>query len=353
MGDDNSQKIVKYTLESYIGRPISEIETNERQKEAIERLMNLREDKFQELCYDVSNEIHKRNGMKYDVTNKMSKRFSMLTEKNFKNLVVDLLVVYYRKNPNKKPETMPVFLNSLEDLIETLKSESANESFIKKIEGLGLYHKIQEMIYYIRRNIGEQITEELEQILDYVSLEIETEIGTESCKFFEALSYPEIFVNNYLSSKYCSKLCDAEVSKVKAIKEYIQETIRLKEPNDLTKNKMCDLMKLIIDNVCIPAKHFQNYEKETKYVIESLENIKDELTNKTSMDISKALDKLDTVIERFKETDFNNEIDHYKPMFKEMTKKINNTEYCDNKLDIFKTILHFAKDFSTVLSKQR
>lgn len=349
MKNINNKNIIKYTLESYIGKPISEIETTERQKEAIDRLFNLREDKFDEICYDVCNEIHRRNGMKYDVKNKMCEKFSMLTEMHFKNLVVDLLVVYYLKNPDKKPESMPAFLNSLETLIDSLKSEAENQNFLYKIKNLNFYHKIQEFITYLKSNKIDT-NNDIDNLFDYMILELKYEIENESIKFFEALSYPEILIEQFEKTKYFLKLKPEVQNEIKNLKQKIQINLKVTNKDEIIKISLLQILEIIVNNSQIPARNIECYENEIKILIESLESIKNELKNQIPINFKILISRLNNVIEKISENNMKKPFIHYKPAFDEILNNLKEDKN-NNKINAYKTILAFAKDFSIIIKK--
>lgn len=336
----NQNNLIKYTLESFIGKPITEIEVSERQKEAIQRLLNLKDEKFEELCKDVTNEIFRRNGMSYDLSNKMCEKFSMLSLENFKNLVVDVLVVYYEKNTDQKPETMPVFLNNLETLILNLKIESEKESFLNKVKDVQFYQKIMEFIDYMKPGKSNGIAEYMKEC-------VESEIRKDNHSFLDSLSFPKILINEIEDCAFFKYLSYESTKEFNERKLNILTNLEEKENEIQVKNDLIKIVEIIIMNSRIPARKIQWFETEIKTVIQNLDIIKNGLRANKSIEIKPVYDNIleavDKVYEKTKNLDF------IRNRIKVFTiYKNNGPGYFESKTnaECYELVIGMAKDFS-------
>lgn len=123
-------EIIRFTLNSYIGSLLKEINISKRQKEAISKMLFLSEPQFNELIADIITEIQLRS-TKTASNSKLSK----LNEDKFKNLVIDVFLVYNHKYPSENLQNnteIESLINDLEALISKLK-ENEEERVMNKI----------------------------------------------------------------------------------------------------------------------------------------------------------------------------------------------------------------------------
>lgn len=295
MTNPGNKDIVRYTLQSYVGKMFTDTEISSRQKEAIQRLNTLREDKFQEFCHDVINEIHRRSGVKYNADNKMIQRFSMLSTERFKNLVVDTLIVYYQKNPEARVEEMPAFLENLGNLIEALKIDSERESFLERLKRLGFYNKLQEFVVY---SVGFGIDK---RIADHINESLQDSVQKECLHFIECLSYPKVLLQKIEDSELFKGYCKEKPSVFKEFqtsKELISNALEHGGDSSTVRKELIKVMRTVIHSAAIPAKKVECFEDEIKSVIGGLESIKCDVEGTSSVDLTALSENLTGTIDK-------------------------------------------------------
>lgn len=291
MKSTSKEDVMFYTLQSFVGNCIGEESLTSRQKEAIERLKNLKEEKYYELCNDISNDIYRRTGMAFDTNNKMWKKFAMLSDSNFKNLVIDVLYVYYIKNPDKKPKEISEFLKNLEILIEDLKFEAQNENFIVKIKNLNFFIKIREFLKYSK-------TQNIDlNILEYMDKSLDEEINNECNHMIKVLAFPEKILEIFEKSEPIKNLNEVKLEEFLKFKQKILDGISSKDKG-MIKNGMIGIFSIMIDHTIIPTEEIIYYEDELKSIIESLETIKIALDKDDNIDIQNIVENVNASVEK-------------------------------------------------------
>ena len=56
MDDRRRKDIIRYTLQSYLGKSLNDIIINESHKTAINRLCSMKDERFEQLCFDLIND---------------------------------------------------------------------------------------------------------------------------------------------------------------------------------------------------------------------------------------------------------------------------------------------------------
>lgn len=294
MTSPESRDIIRYTLQSYVGSMFTETKMSGRQKEAIRRLSSLRRDKFQELCHDIINEIHRRGGVKYNTDNKMIQKFAMLSTEKFKNLVVDTLIVYYQKNPEARMEEPPAFLENLGTLIESLKVDSEREIFLERLKRLEFYNKIQEFVSY---STGFGIDRE---ITDHINECVLHAIERESTHFIECFSYPETLLQKIEESepfKALCRRCPDILEEFQTSKKLVFDAIE-RRCMSAARDELLKIMKAVIHSTTIPAKRIECFGSEIKAVIGALESVKHDLEGISPADLSVLSRNLGTSVDQ-------------------------------------------------------
>ncbi|ORD94831.1 hypothetical protein ECANGB1_2227 [Enterospora canceri] len=183
---------VKEALESYAGHDARGTEVSERQKEAMAKLLKLPSVKFLELCEDVINEINNRNGAE-DVNRgaAMFEKLAGLSEAKFRNLVVDVLLVFdYRFEDGSEATgssesiAMDELAVELAETAGSLQETYTAESFIKEAMPLGFFNKVIEYVKYSRKYIKH------DEIGEFIEGVVEDELDAQSLLFLETVSHP-------------------------------------------------------------------------------------------------------------------------------------------------------------------
>jgi len=343
MAGSRKDDVVLYTLQSFVGNNINETVFTERQKEAMQRLNDLKEEKFYELCNDISNEIHRRSGAPYDLKNKMCKKFAMLSDENFKSLVVDILVVFYNKNPDKKPQEMSVFMENLTTLIEDLKTESRNESFVENLKKLNFFSKIKEYINYTNSfNIDPEIAELMKSSLD-------KELEKDGDHLLEVLLFPTILLDRIQESMVLKCASTDINTRFSISKQIILNSLKTNNTRAI-KEELAKIFRMLIFNSEIPSNKIVCFEDEIKSIIESLEIIRSDLKNEAPADINSLYEKLsfsiNSIVDKAEHKNFSKEKSTLLQIHKISLEALNSTP---TKLESFRIVLDFAKEFRNIL----
>lgn len=280
MSEQRNNDVIRYTLQSFIGKAIREIDITNRQQEAIKRLCQLKEDRFEDLCSDIVNEIHRRSGMNYDKNNKMSDKFSRLSNDKFENLVIDTLSVFYLKNPEYKMEEMPEFLDNLKILIDNLKEDLEKSSFLSKLEKLDLYNKIYTFLNLAKKKGID------ENIILSIQSSIDSKISNESVNFLEILAFPKLFLEQISGSRIFK---DSESTELLQLKDDIEKTlddrnIDITERSEMIKVKLVEILSILIMKSDIPARNIECFQAAIDQLISALQMIKNQLEGTEMID---------------------------------------------------------------------
>ncbi|OQS53882.1 hypothetical protein EHP00_704 [Ecytonucleospora hepatopenaei] len=265
---------VRQKLIDYLGNDVSNYNITGRQKEAIEKLLKLPSIKFTELCDDVVNEVNRREGCdEVDKSRPMFERLASLAEEKFKNLVIDVLLVYnYRYSPennnseiNNIKDENTINTQKAAEVLENMEKTYNAENFIKNTEGLTFYNKLKEYLYYSKKYVKDT------KITEYVDRCIENRMESDCCDFIETIAYPE-------------KL----IKKLKESKNYSEEAANLEQitknnsDGDFKKN-YTHFLEAITKNIQ-PYKKVFVYEEEVGVFCNILQQI---LTNNSEIDLEK------------------------------------------------------------------
>lgn len=302
---EQQKNIVRFTLQSYVGPSINHIEITQRQKDAIQRLIYLPDQNFVELCDDIVNEIHRRNGMKHTTTNAMFNKLVNLSDEKFKNLVVDTLLVYNYRNPGNEYANDD-FLNNLKKLIEDLKATPENDNFIEEIKNLAFVNKISEYNKYVRRN--SDITKEIIELIDS---EIKKELEMRAQDLLECLTYPNIFLEKVDKSNI------ADTEEYKFHRNNIQKLLENNKTDSyddisdkfesqalsaltkskLIKSEMMQIFSILINRISLPAKNIEPFHDEIVMILDTLKSIKNDLEGGEKIDLKDVSFSVNTVVD--------------------------------------------------------
>ena len=268
---------VRQKLIDYLGNDVSNYNITGRQKEAIEKLLKLPSIKFTELCDDVVNEVNHREGSdEVDKSRPMFERLASLAEEKFKNLVIDVLLVYnyrhlHEDNDDKNSdiqnikEENTINTQKAAELLENMEKTYNAESFIKNTEGLTFYNKLKEYLYYSKKYIKDT------DIAAYVDKCIENKMESDCCDFIETIAYPEKLLKKLKESKKYSK----EATEL--------EQISKNNSGDDFKKKYTHFIEAITKNIESYKKVFV-YKEEVAVFCGILQQI---LTNNSEIDLEK------------------------------------------------------------------
>ena len=286
---------VREKLVGFLGSDANAYDITDRQKEAIEKLLMLPNLKFFELCDDVVNEVNNRTGEEnVDRSRVMFERLSKLNKEKFKNLVIDVLLVYnYRQAEDAQSSNVGKKIDEKEvkKVLNELNNAYSADNFKELVKNLGFYNKIQEYIKYSRKYLRD------EGIADYIKSEIDLEIKNQSMIFLETVSYPEKLFNlvpdNEETNKFKENLCkitDEEIFR-KEYGRFLEYLTRKVVPV-----KQVIIFDSEIDTFCKVLQMILNYKAENI----DLEEIKrtellpvvDSVLNKTKDVETEALNRL-------------------------------------------------------------
>lgn len=183
---------IKDTFIEYVGKDFKNYNITNRQKDAIEKLLQLPNIKFNELCEDIVNELKNRQGHEdVDTTKPMFEKLAKLSDSKLKNLIIDILLVYnYRfEENNASKETLSSSMTNLNDIeiaLKNLKEIYSIDQFKNEIKNLNFINKVKEYINYTSQYI------EQKEIVAFMQNEIDNEIKSQCDLFFEVILYPDI-----------------------------------------------------------------------------------------------------------------------------------------------------------------
>lgn len=365
---EDDKEVIRYTLQSFVSPHITNSELSSRQKEAIQRLIYLSPEKFENLCSDIVNEIHRRSGMSFDPLGPLQEKLSRLNIEKFRNLVIDTLLVFNYKNPGSEVLKMEDFLSNLENLIENLKIKSDKEKFINKIKNQPFINKITEFNRYLRRTKIIDL-----EIIDEIDKEIAAEVDRKTHYLFDCLLYPKIFISqvdnsdlrddpeyiyhrknllNLFEEKDGCSGCKKD-SDNKELNKFKDQIIGDDTKNKLIKSEIQKIISLIIDKSNIPAKRIEYFEREINLVLDALYEIKRDIIGEACVNLEEISNTLifsiDGIIDKFKvidseNDDFLNILQMHKVSMETLGDSVTKSE-------AFKQVLSLAKDLQLVFKK--
>lgn len=297
MSQQTHKDVVRYTLQSFIGKTGKDFKMDDRQQEAIQRLCKLKDERFDELCEDIANEIHRRSGMKYNHNSKIQDKFIRLSDHKFKNLVIDTLTVLYLKNPEYKTEGMPEFLENMKILIDQLKIDSEKAMFLAKLEKLNFYNKLKEFLEYTKK----QGTDE--KIVSHIMSDVDCKISNDVSSFCEFLSFPKIFLERLSETKLFKDPGSQELENLRnrILSALYDGSIDLKERSKLIKQDLVAVMALVIEKSRIPAPRIECFDDEIKEMVDLLDLLRSNIEENNETDLSQIGITFSDIISRVSE----------------------------------------------------
>ncbi|EPR78753.1 hypothetical protein SLOPH_1681 [Spraguea lophii 42_110] len=272
-------EVKRMTLHSYIATTLEKLEVSDREKEAITKLMFLSKKQFDDLVEDVIEEIERRTlkirktSNSNVVTERMhsKKRLSNLTSKRFKNLVLDVFLVFNHKYPTKSTQN----LEEIEELIQQLEmfiTELKNEDNI--VNSIEITTDTNERYKIIKNHIQEicaqnNISQEFIKYLD--ELVNITPIQT--------ISSPMIFLK---ATEYLNNTKDKNIYNYH--KNNIVNNIKDKSiiSDKIVKREMINIMELVLCDLKIDNKI--DLKEEIDMLISILVEIKNKEINESKED---------------------------------------------------------------------
>jgi hypothetical protein len=338
--------IIRYTLQSYIGKSIKDITLGEHQKIAISRLSGMKNERFDQLCGDLINEIQRRNGMDFVPPTVLGEKLIQISDLKFKNLVMETLTVFYLKNTQYEVEDMPEFVENVKMLIKSLKEQTERDLFLNQIENLGFYGKIYEFLDFAKKS-------DLDiQILSQMKKYVDEKVGKDSFEFIELCEFPDLFLKSFFSSERLNLIKN---EKMKILYDQIINLpveMNYEERSELIKKNMIEMIAIVINSTAISSKKIEYFENEISGVVEVLEGIESEIQTKTPIDLDKASLKLSEILENiitkgsnklsFLSTDHINEL-----KIQQLTVELINNSQSRN--ESFKLVIEIAKDIRKAL----
>lgn len=264
------KNVVRCTLQSYLGKDIKGIVLGARQREAVHRLSQLNDDKFDELCSDTINEIHRRSGVKYDTENKMQAKFCKLNEERFKSLIIDILTVFYIKNPAYEMENFPEFVGNVKLLINQLKIEAEKTLFMKRLETEELYNKMCSYVETTKNG------------------EASAEFPNEIIRFFEFLSFPKIFIDKISKTEIlretdCQKL---EECRKRLVSTFLDSEINYNTKSDMAKYDITQIIEILHNQATTQTIGIECFDHEIKAIIEILDSLTLDMMQSDEIDLN-------------------------------------------------------------------
>ncbi|EOB11777.1 hypothetical protein NBO_857g0001 [Nosema bombycis CQ1] len=184
VNEELDKDVVRYTLESYLGSYVSSSDKDKKQT-AVEKILNLKKENFDELVNDIINDIHRRSNMAYDNQEKpMRNKLTRLRDEKFKNLVYDVLQVFNFRHCKKPNTDIKDEIENLSKLISILKVEDeSNDNILNEnnrtlkfkhfIEYIKNYHNdktVEYMENYIQESLDQDTDDNFEILFNYKML---------------------------------------------------------------------------------------------------------------------------------------------------------------------------------------
>lgn len=339
-GSTQQDDIKRYTMQSFVGSHLSTMQISHRQKEAIERLVRLTDDKFDGLCEDIVSEIHRRNGIQNSTENTTSPhaspvhdRLAQLSEDKFKNLVVDVLLVHSYKQPNSEPLKLDQFMNNLQHLIAELNGLAENERFINKIKDLTFLNKLEEYNKYIkeRKRVPNEITDEIEKA-------IKEEKSERSGRLLDVLAYPDVLIEELNKVK--------ENEEIKKSKEKIRELMNGEKNEEEIKENIIKIIREVMGRMVIPARRVEAMKEELEIIVEVLEEIEKDMKGTYKVKLNEMSKRISGALNTILETMKGREKKGDKAIINELAVQkvfVDELDASSSKMDAFQHVLKLAK----------
>ncbi|KAI5151306.1 hypothetical protein ENBRE01_2047 [Enteropsectra breve] len=295
MDDKGEEEAVMYTLQAFVGSYVNEIELSDRKRANIQILLELADESFYDLCRDIQNEIRRKRGESHQKKEgAVYDNLKHLDEKKFKDLVVEILLVYNYRNPRSSSHRMGDFVTSLEKIVGDLKIESAKKNFMAKIETLDFLHAMLEYNSFVSSTgaIDEGVVSLIEGM-------IRSEVEKRSTNFIEALSYPTQFLDKLEEMK----IVDGDEytfhkTNIEKILKNSNMLVKLPKAHDhIVKNEMMQILGMILRGKTATAQPMDNYYPEIRIVVGVLNEIKEDINGRQNIDLEIISRKLRAVIE--------------------------------------------------------
>lgn len=298
MDERRKKDIIRYTLQSYLGKSLRDLVLNETHKAAISRLNSMREERFEQLCLDLINEIHRRNGMSFETPNELGAKLLKISDQKFKNLIVETLTVFYMRNTCYKQEEMPEFLENMTNLIAELKNCAESETFLCQVEKLNFYDKIYEFYDFIKnKSVSEPVILKMKTFTD-------EHLDKRAYDFIDSLCYPDIFLKALMKSEIFEKEIKSDSIKFEQFQKNYDEIIKsqnidgleLNVKSTIAKKNLVEIISTIVNSISIPSKKIVCFESELSTLIQILELIETEIRFKKQFDLQDASLKLSDIL---------------------------------------------------------
>ena len=298
MDEKRRKDVIRYTFQSYLGKNLRDMVITEHQKIAINRMNSMKEDRFNQLCLDLINEIHRRNNMNYEPPNELGAKLLKISEQKFKNLVMETLTVFYMRNTQYMQEDTPEFLENMTALILDLKNCADVDSFLCQLDGLSFYNKIYEFLEFIKRKgIAEQVVVKMKETIDQ-------RVERDAVDFIESLNFPERFLETLIKSEFFEKeikSCPVRMEQFQVFHKNISsanlfENANIEKRSNLIKQNMSDILSILVGSISIPSKKIEYFETELLTLVQILELVEKEIKYKNHMDLNEASLKLSEIL---------------------------------------------------------
>ncbi|ELQ75765.1 hypothetical protein THOM_1293 [Trachipleistophora hominis] len=271
-GEDDNE-ITRYILYGYIGIHIRKINITERQKSAFAKMSFLTPLQFECLIKDVKTEINRRITKREPADND-NIRLSNLSELKFRDLVIDLFLVFNKKFPSKRydnTDETEVMIYNLENLIHSLKNE--NEGVMKNLRMISsVFKRIRLYQKYLKSEFTKQ--NKNTQIIDYM----DTVFDSHDCLLLEILNNPDYMTN--IADRKLKNNC-------------YYENIRTKykyEQNLSEKNGQKDYVLKVIE-LLLFNKSYDQETDEALYLLKNYEKIDKDHDNRLELLILRLYDQ--------------------------------------------------------------
>jgi len=324
---------IRKSLQSFVGIHIDDMEVSERQKEAIQRLMCLPDEKFDNLCNDVVNEINRRSGLKHAEKGPMQEKLGNLSLGKFKNLVFDVLLVYNYRNSGGDKINFEEFISHLDEAIAEMKMHNKNiVSTIRQMDFLSTmkeYHRYVTMNYRLNPELKEEISEKIE---------LESKNKVES--FVYCLSHPKEVI----------KYLDSGKMKGNDMFQYKKDMImRVLGDGELTHEKRSILKSEMITIFSLMAEEVEYQEKslplELGMITEILEDIRKDICGEGCVNLEEISGKMSSIVDSLiLQRSESNDLKLHKVALESLDESV-------TKMDAFEMILKLAQDVNELFEQ--
>lgn len=247
--DKAREKLCSFNIDKLKSMNIAEC-----QKEAIEKMMFLSQEQFDDLVEDVCNEIdmRRRNETAYTPNPRFSEKRNMsckklrcLDNEKFSNLVVDVLLVLNHRMPSAEHAGGACdMLADLENILTSLKrGKTSGERAVREINQAGdIQHKTKIFMRYLRGEFKKHSMEA--SVLDVMDTEMKRYFRGQT----EAQMSYMLKAENFL--EYADRLCeDVHAPEYAYHRKNIRELVETRPEGyrRLVKTEMCRIFELLLE----------------------------------------------------------------------------------------------------------